>query len=61
VVEPFQRLIAEGELVAYRHEGFFRAMDTLRDKQTLEDMVQRGEMPWQPKLARQAAEVEKAK
>jgi glucose-1-phosphate cytidylyltransferase len=60
VVEPFQRLIAEGELIAYRHEGFFRAMDTLRDKQTLEDMVQRGDMPWQPKLARQA-EVEKAK
>jgi glucose-1-phosphate cytidylyltransferase len=60
VVEPFQRLVTEGELVAYRHEGFFRPMDTLRDKQILEDMVQRGEMPWQPKLARQA-EVEKAK
>jgi glucose-1-phosphate cytidylyltransferase len=51
VVEPFERMIASGELIAYRHDGFFRAMDTLRDKQLLEDMVQRGEMPWQPKSA----------
>jgi glucose-1-phosphate cytidylyltransferase len=51
VVEPFERMIADGELIAYRHDGFFRAMDTLRDKQLLEDMVQRGHMPWQPKLA----------
>ncbi len=29
-------------------------MDTLRDKQMLEDMVERGEMPWQPKLATMA-------
>jgi glucose-1-phosphate cytidylyltransferase len=53
VVEPFQRLIDEGELIAYRHDGFFRPMDTLRDKQILEDMVQRGEMPWQPRLSGQ--------
>ena len=51
VVEPFERMIAEGELIAYRHDGFFRPMDTLRDKQILEDMVQRGDMPWQPRLA----------
>ncbi len=51
VVEPFERMIAAGELIAYRHDGFFRPMDTLRDKQILEDMVQRGDMPWQPKLA----------
>jgi glucose-1-phosphate cytidylyltransferase len=48
VNEPFRRLIDEGELIAYRHEGFFRAMDTLRDKQILEEMVERGEMPWLP-------------
>lgn len=46
VHEPFSRLIAEGELIAYRHTGFFRAMDTLRDRQILEEMVERGEMPW---------------
>lgn len=46
VVEPFQRLIAENQLMAYKHEGFFRCMDTLKDRQVLEDMVERGEMPW---------------
>ena len=51
VMEPFQRLIDEGQLIAYRHDGFFRAMDTLKEKQALEDMVERGQMPWQPKLA----------
>jgi glucose-1-phosphate cytidylyltransferase len=46
VVEPFQRLIAENKLMAYRYNGFWRSMDTLRDRQVLEDMVERGEMPW---------------
>jgi glucose-1-phosphate cytidylyltransferase len=46
VLEPFNRLIESGELMAYRHDGFWRAMDTLRDKQILEDMVEKGRMPW---------------
>ncbi len=46
VVEPFKRLIAEDQLMAYKHEGFFRSMDTLRDRQMLEDMFERGETPW---------------
>jgi glucose-1-phosphate cytidylyltransferase len=46
VLEPFQRLIAEDQLLAYRHEGFWRAMDTLRDRQLLEDMIEKGDMPW---------------
>jgi glucose-1-phosphate cytidylyltransferase len=46
VIEPFNRLIEEGQLMAYRYEGFWRAMDTLRDKQLLEELVERGEMPW---------------
>ena len=50
VIEPFQRMIEAGELIAYRHEGFFRPMDTLKDKQILEDMVERGETPWNPRL-----------
>jgi glucose-1-phosphate cytidylyltransferase len=49
VIEPFRRMIEAGELIAYRHDGFFRAMDTLKDKQLLEDMVERGQLPWQPK------------
>jgi glucose-1-phosphate cytidylyltransferase len=32
--------------MAYRHEGFWRAMDTLRDRQLLEETVERGETPW---------------
>jgi glucose-1-phosphate cytidylyltransferase len=47
VVEPFGRLIADDALMAYKHEGFWRSMDTLRDWQMLEDMVEKGDMPWQ--------------
>ena len=32
--------------MAYRHEGFWRSMDTLKDRQVLEDMMERGDMPW---------------
>src|ERR1700745_1992964 len=46
VLEPFNRLIAGGHLMAYKYEGFWRAMDTLRDRQVLEDMFDRGETPW---------------
>ncbi|MGN6467107.1 MAG: glucose-1-phosphate cytidylyltransferase [Rhizobiaceae bacterium] len=46
VLEPFARLIAEDRLMAYKHEGFWRSMDTLRDWQSLEDMVEKGNMPW---------------
>lgn len=46
VLEPFQRLIAENQLMAYKYEGFWRSMDTLRDRQVLEDMVEHGETPW---------------
>jgi glucose-1-phosphate cytidylyltransferase len=46
VLEPFNRMIEKGELLAYKYEGFWRAMDTLRDKQVLEDMVEKGKTPW---------------
>ena len=46
VLEPFNRLIKAGKLMAYRYEGFWRAMDTLRDRQVLEEMLERGETPW---------------
>jgi len=35
---PLQRLAQEGELMAYQHDGFWQAMDTLRDKNHLEDL-----------------------
>jgi glucose-1-phosphate cytidylyltransferase len=46
VLEPFSRLIADNQLMAYKYEGFWRAMDTLRDRQTLEDIIEKGNMPW---------------
>ena len=46
VLEPFDRLIAEDKLMAYKHEGFWRSMDTLRDWQALQEMVEHGDMPW---------------
>jgi glucose-1-phosphate cytidylyltransferase len=54
VLEPFTRLIESGALMAYRHEGFWRAMDTLKDRQVLEDMVEQGRMPWRLGDARPA-------
>jgi len=50
VLEPFNRLIETGNLMAYRYEGFWRAMDTLRDRQVLEEMVERGETPWNDRM-----------
>ena len=55
VDQPFNRLIERGELMAYKYEGFWRAMDTLRDRQVLEEMVERGDMPWQLNSQRPAA------
>ena len=46
VVEPFQRLIHDEKLLAYRHLGFWAPMDTLKDKTMLEDMLESGEAPW---------------
>jgi glucose-1-phosphate cytidylyltransferase len=43
---PLQRLSAEGKLSAYRHTGFWHAMDTLRDKRHLEDLWIGGRAPW---------------
>ena len=43
---PLERLAAEGELRSYFHDGFWQPMDTLRDRQMLEAMWERGEAPW---------------
>jgi glucose-1-phosphate cytidylyltransferase len=44
--EPLERLAAAGELVAYRHEGFWDCMDTYKDAIVLDDLCQSGEAPW---------------
>jgi glucose-1-phosphate cytidylyltransferase len=46
VEAPFQRLIEANQLLAFKHDGFWRPMDTLKDKQILEDLVEHGTMPW---------------
>lgn len=47
VQEPFQRLIAEDQLLAYPYDGFMAAMDTFKDKQRLDDLYASGKPPWQ--------------
>jgi glucose-1-phosphate cytidylyltransferase len=44
--EPIERLAAEGQLASFHHEGFWQAMDTLRDRNTLEDLWNSGQAPW---------------
>ena len=44
--EPMENLALDGELAAYRHDGFWQPMDTLRDKMYLEDLWQSGKFPW---------------
>jgi glucose-1-phosphate cytidylyltransferase len=46
VQEPFQRLIAKGELISYKYDGFWTSMDTFKDKQLLDDMYAKGNTPW---------------
>ncbi len=43
---PMERLAADGQLMAYRHEGFWGCMDTLRDKHKLQEMWDAGNPPW---------------
>jgi len=44
--EPMERIAAEGQMAAYKHEGFWKPMDTLRDKQELERDWQTGHAKW---------------
>ncbi|MBK9712527.1 MAG: glucose-1-phosphate cytidylyltransferase [Kouleothrix sp.] len=43
---PLDRLAADGQLMAYRHEGFWQPMDTLREKRLLEELWETGRAPW---------------
>lgn len=44
--DPLSRLALDGELMAYRHEGFWQPMDTLREKAELEAQWTSGKAPW---------------
>ena len=47
LLEPFQRLLEREQLLAYKYDGFWAAMDTFKDKQLLEDIYAGGQAPWQ--------------
>jgi glucose-1-phosphate cytidylyltransferase len=44
--DPMEQLAREGQLSAFRHDGFWHAMDTLRDRMVLEGIWESGEAPW---------------
>jgi len=46
--EPLQKLARDGELMAYRHDGFFFAMDTYRESLKLNELWESGQAPWAP-------------
>jgi len=46
VHEPFKRLIAENQLLAYQHKGFWASIDTLKEKKMFDDMYATGDTPW---------------
>ena len=44
--EPLKRLAAEGQLMAFKHNGFWQPMDTQREKNLLEELWASGKAPW---------------
>jgi len=44
---PFRRLIEEGQLMAHEYDGFWKAMDTFKDKQQFDELLARGNPPWE--------------
>lgn len=47
--DPLESLAADGQLMAFRHDGFWQPMDTLRDKQLLDSLWNSGKAPWRPR------------
>jgi glucose-1-phosphate cytidylyltransferase len=44
--EPLEKLSCDGQLMSYRHQGFWQSMDTMRDRTLLENLWQTGRAPW---------------
>ena len=44
--EPLEEIAQVGQLVAYKHKGFWQPMDTLRDKSFLDSLWKSGKAPW---------------
>jgi glucose-1-phosphate cytidylyltransferase len=51
--EVLPALQRRGLLFSYRHDGFFKSMDTHKDQQEIEELFEQGQMPWLPRMARQ--------
>ena len=45
-MDPLQKLAQEHQFMAYRHDGFWQPMDTMRDKTLLEELWKSGKAPW---------------
>lgn len=45
-LEPLEKLAKDGKLAAFKHEGFWMAMDTLKDKNVLQEIWESGKAPW---------------
>ena len=44
--DPLNRLVDEGQLMSYVHEGFWQCMDNVRENEMLEKLLQAGQAPW---------------
>ena len=61
--DPVERLVRDGELMGYQHSGFWSCMDTLKEKNMLEELWNSGHSPWNiweprpPKASDRAADV----
>jgi len=54
VEEPFARLIERGELLAFSYDGFWEPMDTIKDKQKLDALLESGDAPWRRERVRES-------
>lgn len=45
--DPLEKLAGEGQLMAFKHHGFWHPMDTMRDKKYLEELWKKGKPPWE--------------
>ena len=43
---PLEQIASEGEMTGYKHDGFWSPMDTIRDKNYLENLWNKGQAPW---------------
>ena len=44
--EPLEKLSEEGQLIAYKYNGFWQCMDTMKDKMYLEELLEENKAPW---------------